>query len=53
MLFLFVRFHVMAEAIDGKDSITISLNDRTVRTLIGKTVIELLEEVYLFFTTFP
>ena len=36
----------MAEAIDGKDSIEISIDDRTIRTLLGITVNELVEEVY-------
>uniref|UniRef100_A0A161ZZV1 Replication factor A C-terminal domain-containing protein n=1 Tax=Daucus carota subsp. sativus TaxID=79200 RepID=A0A161ZZV1_DAUCS len=31
------KFHIMAEAIDQNDSMTIALNDQTVRKLIGKT----------------
>lgn len=40
------RFHVMVEALDEKEHIELSLNDRTIRKLIGKTVDELLEKVY-------
>ena len=36
----------MVEALDEKEHIELSLNDRTIRKLIGKTVDELLEKVY-------
>ncbi|KAL1826291.1 hypothetical protein ACET3Z_004703 [Daucus carota] len=38
------KFQVMVEALDDKEHIELSLNDRTIRKLIGKTVVELLEE---------